>query len=76
MDRSIIDDDFADMDDVSETCDRDQRPFEAVDKITQRDTPLKRHALAAKQKGTYRGSRRNSKPATNLKKSFTMGTEG
>ncbi len=61
MDRSIIDDDFANMDDVSETCDEGQRPFEAINTITSRDTPLKRNALAVKQKGTYRGARRGSK---------------
>ena len=69
MDRSIIDDDFANMDDVSETCEEGQRPHEAINIVTSRETPLKRNALASKQKGTYRGARRGSKPATNLKRS-------
>ena len=32
-----------------------------METITSRDTPIKRNALAAKQKGTFRGSRRTSK---------------
>ena len=59
-DRSMIDDNFDNMEDVSETCDEGQRPHEALETVTSRDTPLKRNALAAKQKGTYRNSRRDS----------------
>ena len=36
---------FDNMEDVSETCDEGQRPHEAIDTLTSRDTPLKRHAL-------------------------------
>jgi len=47
-DRSMIDidDDFANMEDVSETCDEGQRPHEALDTVTSRDTPMKRNGLA------------------------------
>ena len=54
---STIDDDvFSCMEDVSEACDEGQRPHEAISSInTQRDTPIKRNALAAKQRSTFRG---------------------
>ena len=46
--KSVLDDDFSNMEDVSETCDEGQRPHEAIDTITSRDTPLKRNALFSK----------------------------
>ena len=42
------DDDLMNMEDVNETCDEGQRPHEAIDTITSRDTPLKRNALFSK----------------------------
>ena len=67
-----MDDDFANMEDVSETCDEGQRPHEGVDNINLRDTPLKRNALASKNKTTFRGStRRTSKNISPRKKHLT-----
>lgn len=62
--RSGIDDDFANMEDVSETCDEGQRPHEAIDTCASRDTPLKRNALATKNKATYRSSKRVSRQSS------------
>ena len=42
------DDYFANMEDVSETCDEGQRPHEAINTIQSKDTPLKRSVLASK----------------------------
>ena len=61
-----MDDDFANMEDVSETCDEGQRPHEGVETIALRDTPLKRNSLASKNKSTYRGSTRRTSKANNL----------
>lgn len=58
-----MDDDFANMEDVSETCDEGQRPHEGVDTIALRDTPLKRNALASKNKSTFRNSTRRTSKA-------------
>lgn len=67
---STIDDDvFSCMEDVSEACDEGQRPHEAISSInTQRDTPIKRNALAAKQRSTFRGSHRTSKQGSPRRK--------
>mgnify|MGYP001626735271 CR=1 FL=1 len=56
------------MEDVSEACDEGQRPHEALETFTSRDTPLKRNALAAKQKNTHRNSRRASNNISPIKK--------
>ena len=69
---TINDDDFANMEDVSETCDEGQRPHEGVDTINLRDTPLKRNALASKNKSTFRGTtRRTSKNPSPRKSHLT-----
>ena len=63
--RLTVDDDFANMEDVNEMSDNDgPRPHEAIDSFSQRDTPIKRNALAVKQKGTFRQSR-NGSPKNN-----------
>ena len=70
---TIMDDDFANMEDVSETCDEGQRPHEGVDTINLRDTPLKRNTLATKNKSTYRGAtRRSSKNPSPRKKTTNL----
>ena len=52
------------MEDVNETTDEGQRPHEALNTCTSRDTPLKRNALASKQRATYRGGKKNSSKAS------------
>ena len=65
-----FDDDCCNMDNFEESDSMMDKPHESVSKANQKDTPIKRNALAAKQKNTKRNSRKispkGSKASPNL----------
>ena len=52
-----MDDDFCTMDDLNEHDIEMDKPHETVSSANKRDTPIKRNALASKQKNTVRRSK-------------------
>ena len=64
---SNFDDDFCNMDDLAEHETDFDKPIESASSATKRDTPIKRHALAAKQKGTVRNTRNVTPKKTDTK---------
>ena len=57
---SGFDDDFCMMDDLNEHDMGTDKPHETVKTSSKRDTPIKRNALATKQKNTVRNTRASS----------------
>lgn len=60
--------DICEMDNLDELCSEFDKPNDTANTATNRNTPIKRNALASKQKGTVR-KKRNTTPsnATRLK---------